>query len=206
MLKNIQNLNKRTKIIIIGVLSFVLLIGGTGIVLYARDRQRQEQFRQELLTLYESISVPKTDEYNDNELKEHKDLLAQKEEAFNSEDMSTLTALQSKLDELQKRVENRLKREENERKAKEEAEQQTEQVEREAQEKAQSNVNHYDYSANNINWSDSSPSYSGSSESNSGSGSNSSNNSWENDAPSWLGEGNGSGCAGSSCWGDWKQS
>jgi len=173
-----KNLNKRTKIIIIGVLSFVLLIGGTGIVLYARDRRRQEQLRQEVLTVYESIKIPDAIKYNEKELEEHNDLLKQKEEALNKKDMPNLRALQPKLDELHKKVVDRLKREDDERKAKEEAVKQA-QVEREVQEQAQNNVNHYAYSADNSSWNNSSPSYSGSNEVNSSSSGGSSNNSWE---------------------------
>lgn len=104
-MKVIKNLSKKSKIIVAGVISLVLIVSATGVTLYANDINNKVQQTQ---VLYHSIKIPNTDEYSDVELLTFNSLQERKEQAFNKLDIITLKSLEIEFDVLNGGVEKRL--------------------------------------------------------------------------------------------------
>jgi len=191
MFKKIETMTKKTKVILMSIFALVLVLGGTGIAMYARAQSKQDELRRQVTELYHGMNVPQADNYNDEELKEYNELLSQKEQAFTANDLNLLASLLVAFDALHNKVTVRVQKEVDEQKAKEEAERKAE----EEQTQSNNDDNSYKWSSGRGS---SGGSSGGSSNSNNGGGTSS------NDAPSWSQEGQGGGCKGSSCSDGWS--
>jgi len=207
-----NNLNKQTKIMIGVVLSLILVIGGSGIALYAQDQSNKEELRQQVLIAYHEMNVPQSDKYDNEELDIYNRLMTQREQAFVDSDLETLKGLSEQFEDLQKKVSDRLKKEEDERKAKEEEERkEREEAEAKAQAEAEAQkARETRQTSQSTTSSRASSSYQGgvssnqSTSSGNSAGSSSGGSSWENDVPDWSKQGQGGGCKGSSCSNGWS--
>jgi len=200
MFKKIETMTKKTKVILMSGFALVLVLGGTGIAMYAREQSKQDELRRQVAELYHGMNVPQADNYNDEELQEYTELLVQKEQAFTVNDLNLLSSLSVAFETLHNKVTVRVQKEADEQKTKEEAERKAE----EEQTQSNNDDNSYKWSSgrSSQDWSSGRGSSGGSSDgsSNSSNGGGTSSN----DAPSWSQEGQGGGCKGSSCSDGWS--
>lgn len=107
-MKMIKSLSKKTKIIVVGVISLVLIASATGITLYAKDIESKVQQTQ---SLYHGIKIADTEKYNVVELAEFNALQDKRKLAFDTLNITALQTLQADFDALNTTVTERIEKE-----------------------------------------------------------------------------------------------
>ena len=106
MLKKIKNLSKKAKVITTVVFALALFIGAFGVNLYAK-----EQHRQDVFNAYWSINKQDTTNYNDDELTQYNDIMLERENSFESQNLEVLLTVSNKLTMLDDDVKTRIEKE-----------------------------------------------------------------------------------------------